>query len=102
MEGTPPFFPFPIYRLVSTAISLYFQEPRKIRGNTPNQMYNMKWTGQIWMSSFLEFEMESDTQPTELEIIQAYEKLQESDNPQVEYRESIDQTDSHENEVQND
>ena len=54
------------------------------------------------MSSFLEFEMESDTQPTELEIIQAYEKLQESDNPQVEYRESIDQTDSHENEVQND
>ena len=55
----------------------------------------MKWTSQIWMSSFIEFEMDSDNQPTELEIIQAYEKLQEIDNPQVEYTETIDQTESH-------
>ena len=57
----------------------------------------MKWTSQVWMSSFIEFEMDSDNQPTELEIIQAYEKLQEIDNPQVNYTETIDQTDSHEN-----
>ena len=61
----------------------------------------MQFTAQIWTSSFVEFEMESDTQPTELEIIEAYEKLQKSDNghyahgPQVVYTETIDQTDSH-------
>jgi len=60
----------------------------------------MKFTAQIWMSSFMEFEMDSDTQPTELEIIEAYQELQEIDNPQVVYTETIDQTDSHKNEVQ--
>ena len=69
----------------------------------------MKFTAQIWMSSFLEFEMESDNQPTELEIIEAYQDLQEKgtgkwntiDNPEVIYSETIDQTDSHENNREN-
>ena len=59
----------------------------------------MKWTSQVWMSTFIEFEMESDTQPTEREIIATYGNIN-LDDDEVVYTETIDQTDAHESEVQ--